>query len=344
MMMLMISYMNLEDLKFFDSKKMSQVYDSWPEIAEKSYKDKNLKKLNIKNIDHIILIGMGGSGSICDVIDSILSKENLHVKTVKGYTLPNTVDDRTLIIFVSVSGNTDETLTILKNAHNSKAKIAVFTSGGTIREFCKTNNIFLQHIEMIHSPRSSLVKFLFSILNTLEFILPISPKDIEETISYLYTIQTKINSNNLTSSNDALKLAEWINGIPCIYYPDGLRSSAIRFKNSLQENAKTHVISEDIIEACHNGIVAWEKPSSVNPIIIQGEDDNIKTKERWKIIKQFFEINKIDYYQINSVKGSILSKIVSLIYILDFASIYHSVINEIDPSPVPSIDFIKSRL
>ena len=123
-----------------------------------------------------------------------------------------------------------------------------------------------------------------------------------------------------------------------------MRSSAIRFKNSLQENAKIHVISEDIIEACHNGIVAWESPSSIKPIIIQGEDDNVKTKERWKIIRQFFELNEIDYYQINSVKGSILSKIVSLIYILDFSSIYFSVINKIDPSPVASIDFIKSKL
>ena len=144
--------------------------------------------------------------------------------------------------------------------------------------------------------------------------------------------------------NESLKLAEWITGIPLIYYPDGLRSAAIRFKNSLQENAKIHVISEDIIEACHNGIVAWEIPSSVKPIIIQGEDDNVKTKERWNIIKQFFEINKIDYYQINSVKGSILSKIVSLIYMLDFSSIYYSVINKTDPSPVSSIDFIKSKL
>ena len=46
-------------------------------------------------------------------------------------------------------------------------------------------------------------------------------------------------------------------GIPVIYYPVGLQAAAIRFKNSLQENAKSHAISEDVIEACHNGIVSW---------------------------------------------------------------------------------------
>jgi len=336
--------MDLDDLNTFDSKKMFEVYDSWPEIARQSYQDQSLTKLNIQNINHIVLVGMGGSGSICDVIASILSKEDIHISIIKGYALPKTINENTLIIFVSVSGNTDETLSVLKNSYSSDAKHAVFSSGGLIEEFCKKNKIFFQQISMIHSPRASFVKFLFSILNVLESILPISSDDITKSISSLVLIRDRINSKNLTQSNDSLKLAEWIDGIPLIYFPDGLRSSAIRFKNSLQENAKIHVISEDIIEACHNGIVAWESPSSIKPIIIQGEDDNVKTKERWKIIRQFFELNEIDYYQINSVKGSILSKIVSLIYILDFSSIYFSVINKIDPSPVASIDFIKSKL
>jgi len=51
--------------------------------------------------------------------------------------------------------------------------------------------------------------------------------------------------------------------IPLIYYPYGLQAAAIRFKNSLQENSKIHVISEDVIETCHNGIVSWESKSNV---------------------------------------------------------------------------------
>jgi glucose/mannose-6-phosphate isomerase len=129
-----------------------------------------------------------------------------------------------------------------------------------------------------------------------------------------------------------------------IYYPWGLHAAAIRFKSSLQENSKMHAMIEDIIETSHNGIVAWEKNHPVKPILIKGIDDYIKTKERWNIIKEYFEENSIDFREIFSVNGSILSKIINLIYLLDYASIYKAVSSEIDPSPIRSIDFIKKRL
>jgi len=98
------------------------------------------------------------------------------------------------------------------------------------------------------------------------------------------------------------------------------------------------------MEACHNGIVSWDKPSVVKPILIQGVDDYIKTKERWKILKEFFEVKEIDYKEIYSVKGSILSKLINLIYLLDYATIYRSILSETDPTPIDAIDFIKKRL
>ena len=112
----------------------------------------------------------------------------------------------------------------------------------------------------------------------------------------------------------------------------------------MQENATIHAISEDIIEACHNGIVAWERFSEIKPILIQGKDDYEKTKERWMIIKKFFNAEKIEYKEVFSINGSILSKIVNLIYFLDYVSIYNAIYKKIDPSPVKSIDFIKDNL
>jgi glucose/mannose-6-phosphate isomerase len=197
---------------------------------------------------------------------------------------------------------------------------------------------------MIHSPRASFPKFLFSILNILKEIIPIKEIDIKEAISSLEITRNSIFSNNLTEENISLKLAEWIKEIPLIYYPWGLQSAAIRFKNSLQENSKTHVITEDVIESCHNDIVAWEKNSNVQPILIRGHDDYIKTIERWDILKEFFRDRKIEFFEIKSVDGNILSKIVNLVYLLDYASIYHAVLKKIDPSPVNAIDFVKARL
>jgi glucose/mannose-6-phosphate isomerase len=82
----------------------------------------------------------------------------------------------------------------------------------------------------------------------------------------------------------------------------------------------------------------------MQPILIRGHDDYFKTIERWKILKEFLNSKQIECKEVYSVKGDIISKIINLIYLLDYTSIYHSVISGIDPSPVTAIDFIKERL
>jgi len=248
------------------------------------------------------------------------------------------------VIVSSVSGNTQESLTVLKNSKNSQAKFVAFSSGGMIKEYSLKNKINYQEIKMEHSPRASFPRYMFSILKTLESIIYVKKSDVSDAISKMEKTCKCISSNNLNQNNDALNIAEWITGIPVIYYPWGLQSAAIRFKNSLQENSNLHVITEDVIEACHNGIVSWEKNSNMQPILIQGHDDYFKTKERWKILKEFFNSKQIQYKEIHSLSGSIISKIINLIYLFDYASIYYSVISGIDPSPVSAIDFIKERL
>ena len=335
--------MKISDIQRYDSKKMYEAYDYWPKLA-KEYYEKDFSKLEIDDVDHIVFAGMGGSGTIGDIISSILSKTNIHVNVVKGYLLPKTVDSNTLVVATSISGNTDEVISILKNSKKSKAKFISFSSGGNLEKISIENNIKHVKISQSHSPRASLPSFLYSILNVLENVIPIKKNDIVESISKLEKTQKLISSSNLNEKNPSLSLANWIKNIPIIYYPSGLHAAAIRFKNSLQENAKVHAISEDVIEACHNGIVAWENKTSVQPILIQGHDDYIKTKERWKIFKEFLQSRQIDFKEVNSDEGNILSKIMYLIYLLDYSTIYHAIESKIDPTPVKSIEFIKKRL
>ena len=335
--------MDLEELEKIDSKKMFKVYDIWPDISKESY-EQEFSKPEFNDIDHIVFAGMGGSGTIGDVFSSILSKNDIHTSVVKGYLLPKTVDENTLVVVTSISGNTHEPLTILENSKNSQAKFIVFSSGGMIKEYALKNKMNYQEIKMEHSPRASLPKYIFSMLKTLESVIPVKKSDVLDTISKMEIVRKNISSNNLNENNTSLNLAKWITGIPVLYYPWGLQSAAIRFKNSLQENSKLHVVTEDVIEACHNGIVSWERNSNMQPILIQGHDDYFKTIERWKILKEFFNSKQIEYKEISSVNGNIISKLVNLIYLLDYASIYHSVISGIDPSPVSSIDFIKEHL
>ena len=335
--------MRIEDLERVDKEHMYKTYDSWPDIARESYENK-FEKFDVKDIDHVVFAGMGGSGSIGDGISAILSKKDIHVSIVKGYTLPRTVDSKTVIIATSVSGNTNETLEILKIAKKTSAKIIGFSSGGEMENYCKNQDIIFHKIPMIHSPRASFTKFLYSILNILEPILPIEKKEILESILTLENTKKGIFSENLTTTNIALDLAEFTNDVVAIYYPAGFQSVAIRYKNCLQENTKIHAMTEDVIETCHNGIVSWEKKSLVRPVLIQGKNDHEKTIERWKILEDFFKDKQINYKKINSIEGNILSKIVNLIYLLDYSTIYSAVLTNTDPTSVESIRYVKSKL
>jgi len=334
---------NKSTLEKFDSQGMYKIYDIWPEIAEKSYLS-DYKLTKFQNISHIVFAGMGGSGAISDIFYSILSKTGIHVDIVKGYLLPSITNSESLVIITSVSGNTIETLTILEEAKKIGCKILALSNGGEIEKKCMEDSIEYRKIEKYHSPRASFVSFLYSMLKILENVLPIRNFEIKESIEEMKKLRQKIYSGNLSKNNPAIELSNWISGIPLVYYPWGLQAAAIRFKNSLQENSKIHTMTEDVIEACHNGIVAWDSKNDIKPILLRGEDDFIKTKERWEIIKEFFQDSKIEYKEIRSVKGNILSKIICLIYLLDYSSIYLAVLSGIDPSPVKSIDFIKSKL
>lgn len=322
---------------------MYEVYDRWPEISRELY-DAPLEPVKFQDVDHIVFAGMGGSGAIGSIFSSILSKTNVHVSIVKGYILPKTVDSETLVVTTSISGNTDETLTILDSASKQDCKVISLSSGGKMEKYCLENKIEFRKIPKTHSPRASFPGFLYSMLKILNPIIPIPENEISESIVEMKKLCSSINSKNLTNDNPALNLAEWISGIPLIYYPAGLQAAAIRFKNSLQENAKMHAITEDVVESSHNGIVSWERQSNVIPIMIEGADDYIKTKERWKVLKRFFDEKKIDYREIYSGKGSILTKLVRLVYILDYASIYKAALLRIDPTPVKSIKFMKDKV
>ncbi len=108
-------------LKKYDSQEMYKAYEIWPRIARESFENK-INKVDFKDIDHIVFAGMGGSGAIGDIISSVLSKSNIHVKIVKGYHLPKTVDNKTLVVTSSVSGDTIETLSVLESASKKIVK------------------------------------------------------------------------------------------------------------------------------------------------------------------------------------------------------------------------------
>ena len=119
--------LELATLNKFDSQGMFKIYDKWPEIAKESYENKK-ETTNFENIDNIIFVGMGGSGTMGDVFSAILSRKKIHISIVKGYRLPKTIDAKTLVVFTSITGNTSETLYVLDLARKLDVKTISFSN------------------------------------------------------------------------------------------------------------------------------------------------------------------------------------------------------------------------
>lgn len=331
-----------EDIKKIDQSNMCEIYDKWSSLARDAFD--NVESSNVEKTEHIVFAGMGGSGTIGDVFSSILSKTDIHTDVVKGYHLPKTVKKNSLLVCTSVSGNTVETNSIVKEGIDIGCKIITFSDNGEIQKRAVNAGIEHRRIPLSHSPRASFVEYLYSMIKVLSPIIPISHKDVNESIIELEETKKNISSENISENNQSLVLAKWIKKIPLVYYPWGLQATAIRFKNSLQENAKIPAMVEDVIEASHNSIMSWESNYQVQPILLQGKDDDVKTKERWSVLKEYFNEKDIEYNEIYSNTGNILAKIVGLIYKLDYSSIYKAFLLNIDPTPVNSINILKKKI
>ena len=107
---------------------------------------------------------------------------------------------------------------------------------------------------------------------------------------------------------------------------------------------KKHALIENIIESCHNQIMAWDDNTDVLPILLHGSDDHAKTIDRWNVIKKFFETRKIEYIEFVVSGNNILTKNMNSIYELDYATLYGAVIKKTDPYTVDSIEYIKELM
>ena len=176
---------------------MYKVYDMWPKIAKESYFS-DLDPVKFEKSNHIVFAGMGGSGAIGDIFSAILSKTSTHVTVAKGYYLPKTVTENSVVVVSSISGNTTETISMLEHAIKLNSKIIVFSDGGKIEEICKENNIQYKKIKKYHSPRASFTSFLYAMLHVLKPIIPIEENDVIESIKSMEDISKKINSKKIS--------------------------------------------------------------------------------------------------------------------------------------------------
>lgn len=303
-----------------------------------------------KQINKIGFAGMGGSAIGADLIRAYSYKTCPHpIQVVRHYEIPDWIDENTLFIGCSFSGNTEETLSALEKARQKGAQVIAVTSGGELMIKAAREDFDYIKIPGGMPPRAALgYSFvpLFRIFQYLEY-LDEGNEALTET-QQLLSEQKDIFSD--IEENEALQLArELVDTLPIIYSDATLMEPVnLRWRGQFEENAKTLAYGNLLPEMNHNEIVGWESivhlTGRLSVIILKDDEDNNRVKKRMSIIRELVEDQTASIHTLETRGKSRLARIFSLIQLADWTSFYLAMLNEIDPTPIAKIDLLKSKL
>ena len=309
-------------------------------------------KFPISKIENIVVSGLGGSAIGGDLLRSYLADEiTIPVAVSRHYFLPEYVNDRSLVIVSSYSGNTEETISSHKDAVKRKAKILCITSGGEIKRLARSKKHPVIEIPGGLPPRAALGYSFFPTLVTLAKLgfIKSKRKEINETITLLKKKALEY-SNAESRDNRALRIAEAMHGkLPVIYASaDRFDSVNVRWRGQISENAKTLAYGHVFPELDHNEIVGWEVLKDVmkkiHIILLRDQGDNRRGQLRMNITEEVIRPFAGGITEVHSEGTSLLARMFSLLYLGDWVSFYLAMLNGVDPTPVKKIDFLKNEL
>ena len=295
-------------------------------------------------INKVYVAGLGGSGIGADFVKAFISNDSPVPYLVgKGYSLPQYVDENTLAICSSYSGNTEETLAAYKQMKNTGAKIVIISSGGQLIEEAKQNDLdYIQVPGDWPSPRAclgySIVQQLF-VLFKLGFIDGSFQTQIKSAADLLLFDQDYIKKS-------ARQVAERIHTkVPIIYSTDRIEPIAVRLRQQINENAKMLCWHHVIPEMNHNELVGWtEKHADKAVIYLRNQDDLKRNQVRININQDIISKYTDTIIEIYSKGNSLIEKSMYLVHLGDWISWYLSEHKSVDAIEIGVIDYLKSEL
>lgn len=348
---------DIETIRAVDPGNMyNRIFDFPEQMADamKLAEGWSIRATDFVDIRNIVLIGMGGSAIGGDLVRSLLA-DRLVIPFVvnRHYKLPEFVDDETLVIASSYSGNTEETLEALDDALNRKAQVAAISTGGMLEEVAKINDIPILTIPSGIQPRAALGYSFVPVLMLFEKLGMVKglAKEVQAATRLMQTFREKYIEDIPTEMNPAKTLAEkMLARIPIIYTgPTLLDAVGTRWKGQFCENGKNLAFHNVFPEMNHNELVGWSDPigphvDNLIVVFLRDSGDHPKVARRMDIVKGLIEKQGIEVVEVRSFGESPLERMFSLIQLGDFASYYLAVVNDADPTPVELIENLKKSL
>lgn len=314
------------------------------------------EQINLQNdysaCENIVVAGMGGSAIGGDVVKTIVHRElKMPFYVNRNYTLPNWVNEKTLVICSSYSGNTEETLSAYEDALKKGAMICGISTGGQLSEKIQAKGYDLISIPGGLKPRAALAYSFVPMLYLLNNIGLISNVLIDDLSSSITSLEKKREVYSVgDTSNPIYKMAKDIYGmIPIIYgITDTTGVVALRWKGQLCENSKMLAFHNEIPEMNHNEIVGWgNNPDllvELSVIWLKDNNDNERVRARQEITKALLSDIDIMQHEVSAEGANNMERLLDLINYGDWLSYWCAILHNTDPSPVEKIDKLKKAL
>jgi glucose/mannose-6-phosphate isomerase len=302
----------------------------------------------------LVVTGLGGSAIGGDLARAVAMRQ-MRIPFVVGrdYDLPQCVDSSSLVIACSYSGNTEETLSAYQQARKAGASVVCITSGGRLESLAKADGYPVLRLPGGLPPRAALGHSLITLLIALQKMGLVFDVDasIQEAGGLLRSLRDRYGvSSPEGNGNRAKALANSLSGkIVAIYGSSGIMDAvAFRWRTQIEENAKNLALHQSVPEMNHNELVGWVYPDEVlhriGVVLLRDKEDHPQVQRRFDLTAEVIARKAGCVHEVWSDGESRLARILSTLYLGDFVSLYMAYLNNVDPTPVEVIDYLKKKL
>ncbi len=299
-----------------------------------------------------IVCGMGGSGVIGDLVRSVFGPHlPVPLQVVKGYELPAWSARDTLVIAVSFSGNTEETLAAYGRALEANCRLVAISAGGELAARAEADDVPTISVPPdVPVPRAALGYLAGAAVGVLDAIglVPPADDDVRQAGDLLDGLAGRLGPGVPAGENPAKSLAAWLVGrIPVVWGSEGVaEAAALRWKTQLNENAKVPAFASTLPELDHNEIEGWSEGSGApfGLVVLRHPEEDPRVAGRVAATLEAIAPSGMEARTILAEGSGRLAVAMSLVAIGDFVSTYLAILRKVDPTPVPVLMGLKARL
>ncbi|MCD5396324.1 MAG: bifunctional phosphoglucose/phosphomannose isomerase [Candidatus Pacebacteria bacterium] len=327
---------------------MREIILNFPKQFRVGIKTGKTIKLKIRP-QKICICGIGGSALPANLLSMIIGEYKLNIPLIiqRDYLLPASVNKKTLLICISYSGNTEETISCLKEGLKRNLKIVLISSDGKLENFAKKYNLPIAFVPKGYPPRMAL-GYLFGALVGILNNLNLVPNSL---IKNLRNLDKKLNPPKLEKEGKIL--AKKLQGkIPLIYASNRFKYLARIWKIKFNENTKIPAFWNYFPELNHNEMTGFENISNLKSqisnliylIILQDRSDHQRNKKRMELTLKVLKKRGIKGEIIKLTGKTFLEKLFNSIILSDWVSFYLAKYYGIDPIPVKMVEEFKKLM